>query len=133
MKKLTYPNIEAERARKGYTIEELSKLLGVTRKTYYNWVCAGKIPQSKIELMSDIFDSSVDYLLGKNPILRQHKNWTEQIRTDWRCKNIFSLYFLGAIGVALEIIALIYTFAYKNSKYAISIITHILGVVTPKS
>lgn len=67
MKKLTYPNIEAERARKGYTIEELSKLLGVTRKTYYNWVCAGKIPQSKIELMSDIFDSSVDYLLGKNP------------------------------------------------------------------
>lgn len=36
---------------------------------------------------------------------------------------------MGAIGVALEIIALIYTFAYKNSKYAISIITHILGVV----
>lgn len=74
MKKLTYPNIEAERARKGYTIEELSKLLGVTRKTYYNWVCTGKIPQPKIELMSDIFDSSVDYLLSKNPILRQHKN-----------------------------------------------------------
>lgn len=64
MKKLTYPNIEAERARNGYTIEELSNMLGVTRKTYYNWVSAGKIPQPKIELMSDIFHKSIDYLLG---------------------------------------------------------------------
>ncbi|WP_440447768.1 helix-turn-helix domain-containing protein [Ruminococcus sp.] len=64
MKKLTYPNIEAERARNGYTVEELSKLLGVTRKTYYNWISAGKIPQTKIELMSDIFHTSTNYLLG---------------------------------------------------------------------
>lgn len=63
MKKLTYPNIEAERARHGYTIEELSTLLGVSRKTYYNWISAGKIPQSKIELMSDVFEKSVEYLL----------------------------------------------------------------------
>lgn len=64
LKKLVYPNIEAERARNGLTIEELSTLLGVTRKTYYNWVSKGKIPQPKIELMSDIFNKSSDYLLG---------------------------------------------------------------------
>lgn len=64
MKKLIYPNIEAERARKGMTVEELAKLLGVTRKTYYNWISKGKIPQPKIELMSDIFDKTSDYLLG---------------------------------------------------------------------
>lgn len=67
MKKVIYPNIEAERARKGFTMDELSKMLGVSRKTYYNWVSKGKIPQIKLELMSDIFNSSIEYLLNKNP------------------------------------------------------------------
>lgn len=61
-----YPNIDAERARNGLTIEELSQLLGVTRKTYYNWVKSGNIPQSKIQMMADIFGVSADYLLGHN-------------------------------------------------------------------
>ena len=46
---LTYPNIEAERARRGYSKDEFSQLLGVSRKTYYNWVSKGKIPQGKLE------------------------------------------------------------------------------------
>ena len=60
---LTYPNIEAERARHGFTKGELSKLLGVSRKTYYNWVAKGKIPQSKLEKMASIFNTSTEYLL----------------------------------------------------------------------
>lgn len=62
MKKL-YPNIDAERARRGLTVEQLSNKLGVTRKTYYNWLTKGKIPQQKIVAMADMFNTSVDYLL----------------------------------------------------------------------
>ena len=62
---LTYPNIEAERARRGYSKDEFSKLLCVSRKTYYNWVSKGKIPQSKLELMSSIFGVTTEYLLER--------------------------------------------------------------------
>lgn len=60
---MKYPNIEAERARLGLSLEEMSKKLGVCRKTYYNWVSQGKIPQKKLETMADIFGVSVDHLL----------------------------------------------------------------------
>lgn len=63
MKKQLYPNISAERARKGMTVEEISFFLGVTRKTFYNWLTKGKIPQSKLEKMSTLFDKPIDYLL----------------------------------------------------------------------
>ena len=64
MSKLRYPNIEAERARAGMTVSELVKELGMkSRKTYYNWVAKGKIPQEKLLLMADLFNCSVDYLL----------------------------------------------------------------------
>lgn len=59
-----YPNIDAERARAGLSLEQLTAALGVTRKTYYNWVAKGAIPQSKLEMMSDIFRVSIDYLLS---------------------------------------------------------------------
>ena len=64
MKILKYPNIEAERARMGLTTDELACMLGVSRKTYYNWVSQGKIPMDKIEQLSEIFSVSTDYLLG---------------------------------------------------------------------
>lgn len=59
-----YPNIEAERARNGLSITELSKKLGICRKTYYNWINKGQIPQEKLKLLSDMFNVSSDYLLG---------------------------------------------------------------------
>jgi transcriptional regulator with XRE-family HTH domain len=62
--KSLYPNIEAERARKGITLENLSELLGISRKTFYNWVYKGNIPQSKLEAMANLFGVSVDYLLA---------------------------------------------------------------------
>ena len=66
MSKLRYPNIEAERARAGLTVSELVAELGVkSRKTYYNWVAKGKIPQDKLLLMADLFRCSVDYLLAE--------------------------------------------------------------------
>lgn len=60
-----YPNIDAERARHGWTVDTISKKLGVCRKTYYNWVKNGKIPKSKLVEMADIFNVSVDYLLAE--------------------------------------------------------------------
>lgn len=62
--KMKYPNLEAERARHDMTIERLTEMLGVTRKTYYNWCAAGKIPMSKLEEMAKIFGVSIDYLLS---------------------------------------------------------------------
>lgn len=59
-----YPNIEAERARKGWTIDYLVKKLGICRKTYYNWTSKGNIPKEKLVLMADLFNVSTDYLLG---------------------------------------------------------------------
>ena len=58
-----YPNIEAERARNGLTITQLASLLGVSRKSYYNWRIKGKIPQNKLLKMADIFGVPVEYLL----------------------------------------------------------------------
>lgn len=64
MKSKTYPNIDAERARAGLSLEQFTSKLGVTRKTYYNWTTKGAIPQSKLETMADLFNVSVDYLLS---------------------------------------------------------------------
>ncbi len=58
-----YPNIEAERARAGFTKEMLAKKLGVDRKTLRKWVNGGNIPASKLSEMADIFKCSIEYLL----------------------------------------------------------------------
>jgi len=61
---MKYPNIEAERARKGWSATKLCEELGVNRKTYYNWTHKGHIPQSKLEKLAELFECSADYLLG---------------------------------------------------------------------
>lgn len=61
-----YPNIDAERARNGMTVEQLTEKLGVSRKTYYNWLSKGKIPSAAISKMTEIFNVSADYLLAHN-------------------------------------------------------------------
>lgn len=61
---LYYPNIDAERARHGMTVQELADFLKVSRKTYYNWCRYGRIPQNKIEELADLFNTTTDYLLG---------------------------------------------------------------------
>jgi transcriptional regulator with XRE-family HTH domain len=62
---MTYPNIAAECARNGISQTALADRLGVTRKTVYNWMKAGKIPQKKLAMMSKLFGVSADYLLGR--------------------------------------------------------------------
>lgn len=62
---MKYPNIEAERARKGMTQDTLAERLGVTRKTVFNWMESGNIPLGKLIAMADLFGCSIDYLLGR--------------------------------------------------------------------
>ena len=63
---MLYPNINAERSRRKLAIEEFAKALGVTRKTVYNLMVHGIIPQAKLEKMAEMFDCSIDYLLQRS-------------------------------------------------------------------
>ena len=64
---MKYPNIDAEQTRAGMSRESLAQALGVSRKTLYNWINAGNIPQSALIKMSELFKCSIDYLLSVNP------------------------------------------------------------------
>ena len=62
---MKYPNIEAERARRGISNDSLAEQLGVTRKTLFNWMDKGNIPVSALIRMAEMFSCSIDYLLGR--------------------------------------------------------------------
>lgn len=57
-------SIEAERARNRLTKEELAEKLGVSVRTYYNWINEETdVPSTKLMLMSKMFGTDIDYLL----------------------------------------------------------------------
>ena len=60
---LFYPNISAERAKRKMSAGALADKLHVSRKTLYNWENSGKIPQTALETMAELFDCTIDYLL----------------------------------------------------------------------
>lgn len=62
---MRFPNIEAERARRGMSREDFVKPIGVSTKTYSNWQ-NGKtdVPCTKLMLMARSLECSVDYLIG---------------------------------------------------------------------
>lgn len=57
-------SIEAERVRHRITKEDLAKSLGVTTRTYYNWINEDTdVPSSALIKMSRMFRVDIDYLL----------------------------------------------------------------------
>lgn len=57
-------NIEAERVRNQLSKEELSEKIGISLKTYYNWVNEETdIPSSALLNLSSLFNTDVGYLL----------------------------------------------------------------------
>lgn len=61
-------NIEAERARKRFTKEELAKRLGISSKTYYNWLNEDTdIPGTKLMEMATLFGVTMEYLMKSVP------------------------------------------------------------------
>lgn len=67
MSNLEYPNIEAERVRNQITRAKMAEELGVSEKTYYNYLRGAPIPAPVLIAMARKFDTSVDYLLGLAP------------------------------------------------------------------
>ena len=63
---IKYPNIEAERARHGVSNDDLAEKLDVSRKTLFNWMEKGNIPTSALIKMADLFNCTIDYLLGRS-------------------------------------------------------------------
>ena len=63
--KYKYPNIEAERVRHNMSQDDLSRKLGTGSKTSYYWRDTGNIPVPALMSLAEMFDCSVDYLLGK--------------------------------------------------------------------
>ena len=64
MQNCVYGNIEAERGRKNMSKEGLSRALGITSRTYWNYIAGGPIPSDKLLAMANMFECSIDYLLG---------------------------------------------------------------------
>lgn len=63
-----YPNIEAERVRNRMSKEQLAKELGISLKTYYNWLNGlTAIPSTALIKMSKIFRVEMEYLLTEVP------------------------------------------------------------------
>lgn len=62
---MKFPNMEAERIKKGLDKKQFSQQVGVTKRTVSNWQ-SGKteIPVSKLVKIAEMFHCSTDYLLG---------------------------------------------------------------------
>lgn len=58
-------NIEAERARMCLTKSALSQKLQISLNTYNSYVSGSPIPSDKLSAMADLFNCSIDYLLGR--------------------------------------------------------------------
>lgn len=61
---MTRVNIEAERARLQMTKTEMCRHLGVTDKTYRDYIAGRPIPSDKLERLRAMTGRSIDYLLG---------------------------------------------------------------------
>lgn len=73
MAEYKYPNIEAERIRNNLSQDELAEKLNFERKSYFNWLSSGKIPGTILIELADLYDVSIDYLLGRtrNPMVNK--------------------------------------------------------------
>lgn len=64
---MMFNSIESERARNGMSKEELATQIGISVKTYYNWLNGvNPIPSTALIKMSDIFGVTIDYLLNRD-------------------------------------------------------------------
>lgn len=65
MKKIVFPNIEAERLKAGMSKNDLSEAIGITTRSYYNYTHGvAPIPSKILLKFSGIFQCSIDHLLS---------------------------------------------------------------------
>ena len=74
---MVFENIEAERARNGMSKESLAASVGISVKTYYNWLNGvNPIPSTALIKLSDLFGVDIDYLLGRTK--NAHMNFADK-------------------------------------------------------
>lgn len=66
-------NIEAERARKGYSKTQICEHLNITGKTYLSYIRGGNIPSSKLLEMQKLFGCPLEYLLEDDGLTHNKK------------------------------------------------------------
>lgn len=65
LKKIVFPNIEAERLKVGMSKNDLSAVIGITPRSYYNYTRGvAPIPSKILLKLSSVFQCSIDYLLS---------------------------------------------------------------------
>lgn len=80
---MLYPNIEAERARNGIPKTLFAKELGVSPKTYYNWINGvNPIPSDVLIKMSQICGKSIDYLLKQKGSAICVEDMSEEVNSE---------------------------------------------------
>jgi transcriptional regulator with XRE-family HTH domain len=59
-----FDNIRAECARRRMSLSEMTEIIGVERKTFYNWESKGDLPVSVLSKIADVLNVPTDKLLG---------------------------------------------------------------------
>ena len=74
--------LRALRVEQDMTGQELGKVFNVTKTAISNWENGNRFPDETIlRKISDYFDVSIDYLLGKTDIKNPYKEEQEEIQT----------------------------------------------------
>ena len=63
---MTKNNIASERTRLGMSQDDLAQELGTTRDSVKNWEAGLPMKLSFLLLMGDLFNCSLDYLMGRS-------------------------------------------------------------------
>lgn len=61
-----FNNIRAECARRRMSLREMTEIIGVERKTFYNWESKGDLPVSALNKIADVLNVPTDKLLELN-------------------------------------------------------------------
>ena len=59
-----FDNIRAECARRRMSLSEMTEIIGIERKTFYNWENKGDLPVSALNKIADVLNVPTDKLLG---------------------------------------------------------------------
>lgn len=94
---MEYPNIRAEMECGGFTASELASVLGLPLNVFFLKL-HGKVEFTlhEIECMADLFDCSLDYLVGHRGKMNRRP---VQYRRDKKERNVWPGLFMGVYGI----------------------------------
>ena len=82
-KEIKYPNLEAERARRGITYEDLASELGLSRVTLWSKITSGRFNVDECRHLCELFHKKFEYLFASDsdgaPVNRDQGNTHAQV------------------------------------------------------